>query len=223
MILEKPTRLYETLIDEIEKRYRAWGYTVMRKPQEDVLPQKFYGYRPDVIATKRGAQSLAFEVWEDSERHSIYSLTDISRMVASVPNWRLVLVAGDAIGDTLGAQLLDEKEIQRRLSALRKPGQDLSIESRYVLLWILYESVLRNRAVLHSVPVESLNTRALLDHMYSLGELWFDHYEMVLPLFETYELLVHGFRSEQATQQYPVLEEIVEATLHEDEPERVLA
>lgn len=78
--------LERVALDEVESRRRKRGYTLVREPTPDQLPEFLRGSRPDAIAV--GAQpSLVIEILPGRGRTSQAKVRQLSHLVEGRDDW----------------------------------------------------------------------------------------------------------------------------------------
>ena len=78
-------------------------------------------------------------------------------------------------------------------------------EGAYLSLWSLLEALLRRRAEDVKLPLERMATGALIDHLYSEGELSIPQYDLVRELKLARDALAHGLTAPQVGEALPKL------------------
>ena len=123
----------------------------------------------------------------------------MANLVAQHAGWRFLLVTEDEplarLAEGGEPVPLTWQQIDLRLKRaahFRTSGED---EARFLALWPALEAALRNHAEDALIPLERVETASLLNHLYSLGELSMEQYDVALELLRTRTLLVHGFQA----------------------------
>lgn len=189
---------------KVADRYRRMGYHVVERPQREDLPFDLGDFQPALLATKPGDgrnadERYIIEVKGAGPGLSVERYLAVADLVAQHAGWRFLLITEE---EPL-ARLVEDgepvpltwQEIDRRLERAaqhRSRGED---EARFLTLWPAFEAALRNHAEEALIPLERVETSSLLNHLYSLGELSMEHYDVALDLLRTHTLLVHGFQA----------------------------
>lgn len=161
-------------LDSLTATYEQQGFTVLRKPSSDQLPFDLGGYRPGLIAT-RGETGLIIEVKTTTSHISVDRFQALAQEIARHPGWRFLLVTLEDV-DSLGVpttapELPTWSQLAMKLRQAESLIAEGALEPALLYLWSIFESALRRRAIVQSIPVERLPPAALLNHMYSQGEV----------------------------------------------------
>lgn len=204
-------------LTELARSYEAQGFTVKVQPAPEDLPFDLGGYRADLLAEKDG-QHLLIEVKRVGTPLSVDRLQSLAETVRQQPGWQLLLVpATEGPGQSLRtpsplASWPATTERARRASALLASGET---EAAFLLLWVTLEALLRRHAEQIALPVDRQPTSALLNYLYSQGELTFEQFQLALKAQQVRNQLVHGFEATEVPAVTQSLHELVAELLSE--------
>ena len=207
-----------TKVQELARSYQAQGFVVKAAPTADDIPFDLGGYRPDLLAEKEG-QHLIVEVKKAGVPLSVGRLQALAETIRQHAGWRLILVAADhpttgELPDSAAELiswpvLLDRADRAKHLLSLGE------LDAAFLMLWSTLEPLLRRHAEQIGLPIERLPTAALLNYLYSQGELSFEQFEQALAALRVRNRLVHGFEATEAAQGARPLHTLVTDLLHE--------
>ena len=198
-------------LTELARSYEAQGFTVKVLPTPTDIPFDLGGYRADLLAEKEG-QHLLIEVKRAGTPLSVDRLQSLAETVRQQPGWQLLLVpAHEGPGQSLRtasplASWPATTERARRASALLASGET---EAAFLLLWVTLEALLRRHAEQIALPVDRQPTSALLNYLYSQGELTFEQFQLALQAQQVRNQLVHGFETTERLTVTQSLHELV--------------
>ena len=198
-------------LTELARSYEAQGFTVKVLPTPTDIPFDLGGYRADLLAEKEG-QHLLIEVKRAGTPLSVDRLQSLAETVRQQPGWQLLLVpAPEGPGQSLRtasplASWPATTERARRASALLASGET---EAAFLLLWVTLEALLRRHAEQIALPVDRQPTSALLNYLYSQGELTFEQFQLALQAQQVRNQLVHGFETTEVPTVTQSLHELV--------------
>lgn len=196
--MSENTRYDRAVQRKVADRYRRMGYDVVVHPQRDDLPFDLGEYLPALLAAK-GDERYVIEVKGAGPGLSVERYLAVAELVAHHSGWRFLLVTEEEplarLAEDGEPVPLTWRQIDLRLQRaahFRTSGED---EARFLALWPALEAALRHRAEDALIPLERVETASLLNHLYSLGELSMEQYDMALELLPMRTLLVHGFQA----------------------------
>ena len=83
------------------------------------------------------------------------------------------------------------------------------------MLWVTLEALLRRHAEQIALPVDRQPTSALLNYLYSQGELTFEQFQLALMAQQVRDQLVHGFEAAEVPTVTQSLQALVSELLAE--------
>lgn len=205
-------------VQELARRYAEQGFAVKIEPATGDIPFDLGGYRPDLLAEKEG-QHLIVEVKRAGVPLSLDRLQALAETIRPHAGWRLLLVPTDEespehplsnAGELVSWQAVTERA--QRADHLLQLGET---DAAFLMLWSALEALLRRHAEQVGLPIERLPTKALLNYLYSQGELAYEQFEQALAALQVRNRLVHGFEAAEATQGARPLHTLVNELLHE--------
>jgi hypothetical protein len=211
MAKEQPERDLERRIAE---RYEGEGYKVDVQPQPESLPFDLGAYEPDMVVKLPNGEHLVIEVKTTHTNLDVDHMRAVAETVTRHPGWRFLLVT-DAERMPLpevgsGAEPLTPAQIKQRLTRVDLLMGLGETEGAYLSIWSLLEALLRRRAEDVKLPLERMATGALIDYLYSEGELSIPQYDLVRELMPVRDALAHGFAAPQAGEALPKLRDVVD-------------
>ncbi|MBO2009742.1 hypothetical protein [Hymenobacter negativus] len=207
-----------TKVLELARSYEAQGFVVKTAPAAEDIPFDLGPYRPDLLAEKEG-QHFIIEVKKAGVPLSVDRLQALAETIRQHAGWRLLLVPTDEEGPVLPTGNTNElvswqavAERAKRADHLLQLGES---DAAFLMLWSAFEAMLRRHAEQVGLPIERLSTAALLDYLYSQGELAYEQFEQARAALQVRNRLVHGFEAAEATQEARPLHTLVEHLLQE--------
>ena len=204
-------------LTELARNYEAKGFTVKVLPAAGDIPFDLGGYQADLLAEKDD-QHLLIEVKRAGTPLSVDRLQSLAETIRQQPGWQLLLVpATEGPGQSLrtASQLASwpaTTERARRASALLASGET---EAAFLMLWVTLEALLRRHAEQIALPVDRQPTSALLNYLYSQGELTFEQFQLALMAQQVRDQLVHGFEAAEVPAVTQSLQTLVSKLLAE--------
>ena len=205
-------------VQELVRSYKAQGFAVKTEPAAEDIPFDLGGYQPDLLAEKEG-QHLIVEVKKAGVPLSVDRLQSLAEIIRQHAGWRLLLVPTDEegpsqplsnVGELVSWQAVAERA--KRADHLLQLGET---DAAFLILWSAFEAMLRRHAEQVSLPIERLSTSALLNYLYSQGELSYEQFQQALAALQVRNRLAHGFEASEATQEARPLHTLVANLLHE--------
>ncbi|MFN6486012.1 MULTISPECIES: hypothetical protein [unclassified Nostoc] len=188
--------IYEEKLKSLAQKYESQGFQVLTGLKTDELPFDLGNYQPDLIAIKDGS-GLVIEVKNSLSRLSVDRLQVLAKEVSKHPGWRFLLVTLEDIEAKslpgTSEELPSWQELKEQFDQAHKLTENEEIQSAFLLLWSIFEGVLRKRAIDVSIPIERFPVIGLIKHMYSLGELSISQFDLVQACFEVNNRLAHGY------------------------------
>jgi hypothetical protein len=212
-------------ISELAAEYAQRGFHVLADPGPDAVPFDLGGYRPSLLASK-GDEHHIVEVKTPGTHFTVDRLQELSEEVSRHPNWRFFLVTADDLAPgefPASAVLLSWEQLEERF---QKAGRLLELggsEAALLALWAVLEGMLRLQAERASLPIERLPSSALINHLYSHGELSMDQFDEALLLLDLRNRVTHGFATPDVDKAANRLQSLIVGLLAEWEPRSAAA
>lgn len=205
-------------VAELARSYEAQGFAVKTEPMVGDIPFDLAGYRPDLLAEKEG-QHLIVEVKKAGVPLSVDRLQALAGTIRQHAGWRFVLVPADEEGPsqpfTNAGEVVSWPAVTERA---KRAGHLLELgetEAAFLMLWSALEAMLRRHAEQIALPIERLPTSALLNYLYSQGELSHEQFQQALAALKVRNRLAHGFEAREASREARPLYTLVETLLQE--------
>lgn len=205
-------------VAELTRHYEAQGFAVKTEPAATDIPFDLGGYRPDLLVEKEG-EHLIVEVKKAGVPLSVNRLQTLASTIRQHAGWRFLLVPADE--EFLGQPFSNAGELvswQAVAERVKRTGHLLEMgetDAAFLMLWSTLEAMLRRHAEQIALPIERLPASALLNYLYSEGELSHEQFQQALAALKVRNRLVHGFEAAEATQEARPLYALVEALLLE--------
>lgn len=213
-----PKNKEATKVLELARSYEAQGFVVKTDPTAGDIPFDLGPYRPDLLAEKEG-QHLIIEVKKAGVPLSVDRLQALAETIRQHAGWRLLLVPTDEEGPgqpfSNAAELVSWQAVADRAKRADHLLQLGEPDAAFLMLWSAFEAMLRRHAEQVGLPIERLSTAALLDYLYSQGELAYEQFEQARAALQVRNRLVHGFEATEATQEARPLHTLVANLLQE--------
>lgn len=210
-------RAHGSLEQEVAEKYRQQGFEVIVEPEKKDLPFDLGNYRPDVIAVKTNSASYVIEIKDSIDNTPIDRYRDIAENVSEHPGWSFVLVTGQDIpafsGQEAEAEVLTWSQMFERFAQAKRLLELGEPEPAFLLLWVIFEAVLRRHAMQVSIPIDRLPTTSLIKQLYSQGELSIEQFDAATALQDLRNQTVHGFQTTDLKQPAVQLEKLVNELL----------
>ena len=205
-------------VQELARSYEAQGFAVKTEPVAGDIPFDLGGYRPDLLAEKEG-QHLIVEVKKTGVPLSVDRLQALAETIRQHAGWRLLLVPTDEENPSQplsnATELVSWQAVAERARRADNLLQSGETDAAFLMLWSAFEAMLRRHAQQVSLPIERLSTTALLNYLYSQGELSYEQFQQALTGLQVRNRLVHGFEAAETTQEARPLHTLVANLLHE--------
>ena len=166
-----PTERERRKINELAREYLGKGYDVIVRPTSADLPGFLQGYQPDLIASSDTENAVVEVKTSETIRGSSY-LIELAELASSQENWRLELVMTNpraTFRTDIEAELLSKQEVLDRLLTAGKLESEGLYDSSILVMWSAIEAILRRTAIAQGVSLGSIDSRALVKRLYSLG------------------------------------------------------
>jgi REase_AHJR-like len=191
-------RFHSDLEARVAEKYQRQGFSVIANPGFSLLPFDLGGYKPDLIAQKEPDQNFIIEVKSSSRQLSVDRFRSIAEIVRAHPGWQFLLVTADdelPIGSELDLIQYDEALLRAdHAEALIAGG---AAEAAFLFLWSTLEGMMRRRSMDSNIPIERLTPLAMINHLYSQGELSREQFHAAKELVSIRNRAVHGYRDPQ--------------------------
>lgn len=191
-------RFHSDLEARVAEKYQQQGFSVIANPAFSLLPFDLGGYRPDLIAQKEPDQNYIIEVKSSSRQISVDRFRSIAEIVHAHPGWKFLLVTVDdelPIGSEL--DLFQYTEAQQRAGQAETLIAGGASEAAFLFLWSTLEGMMRRRSMDSGIPIERLTPLAMINHLYSQGELSREQFHAAKELVSIRNRAVHGYRDPQ--------------------------
>ncbi|MES2322688.1 MAG: hypothetical protein V4633_10540 [Pseudomonadota bacterium] len=166
--------LHDRKLESLASAYRNEGYVVLKSPTAGAIPFDLDGYSPDLVAMKDDA-GLIIEVKASASGISVDRLQWLAQEISTHAGWRFLLLTLEDV-DTLNIPLTPDgfptwSQLLTKLKQVERLIGDDALEPAVLYLWSVFEGAMRKRAIEQLIPVDRLASLALLNHMYSQGEI----------------------------------------------------
>ncbi|WP_233720816.1 hypothetical protein [Jiella avicenniae] len=173
-----------SVLDAMEPRWKARGYTLIREPAESQVPAFFGGFRPDAIAVGRDP-SLLIEVQRPGSEVTDYKLAKLQELLKGRNDWRLEVLYAASESPVVEAVATEWIE-STLLSATQLSAQNP--RAAFLLAWAAFQATLKRRFPTEARGPISASLLALLD----AGEIGQDAHRQLLDLSRKRNALAHG-------------------------------
>lgn len=186
-------------IKQVAKDYEKNGYTVFVEPRGKDIPAFIKGYQPDIIA-KSETDNVVIEVKTRADLSTIESLKDIADIVNRKENWRFELIVTttkqESQSETNRQNIdLDFYEIKENLKQAKKIAEQNSLSAAFILCWAALESISRQLLLEDKKNLSNKTPLTLIKTLFSFGYLNRADFESLERLFQTRNLIVHGYKT----------------------------
>lgn len=188
-------------LTSVAQELRKAGYSVMVHPDEDSLPEFLRGLQPDLVAIGNGEKVVVEVKSRRSLRDPASKLKELAEAVSRQPDWRLDLVVTNPRSHSLGLPMGDEPdpaEIQSRIGVAREMLDDGQGELAALIAWSAAEAVLRKVAQSHDVMLDRLQPESILKHLYVVGLLGDDEFDVLQQALSERNYIAHGYRANES-------------------------
>lgn len=152
-------------LDDVEPRLKRRGYTLIREPSRDQLPDFLSGFKPDAIALGP-SPSLIIEVKQRRSKGSDHQIRKIQELLRGHDDWRLDVVYVTSFGVPL--EQVDRVSIDKTVEDVRRLA--LSDNRAALLLgWAVLEAVARS--IEPSLADRSMSTSSIAELLVSMGHI----------------------------------------------------
>jgi hypothetical protein len=185
---------YDEKISSLADTYIKEGFEVIAKPDQTQLPFYLGGYVPNLVAT-RGDTGLIFHVGYKSSGVSAEQIQSAAEEITKHPGWRFMSVS---LGDvdqsipTTAEELPTWHELKEKVELARNILAQGAEKACLFYLWVIFEGALRRRALPQIIPLAQLQTDALVDHMYSKGEISIKDFDLIQKFMAKSNRIAHG-------------------------------
>ena len=189
-------------VQELARSYEAQGFAVKTEPAAGDIPFDLGGYRPDLLVEKEDLHMIV-EFKKAGVPFSVDRLQMLAETIRQHAGWRLLVVPIDeeGFGQPLGntSELVSWQAVAERAKRADHLLQLGETDAAFLMLWSALEAMLRRHAEQVDLPIERLPTTAVLNYLYSQGELSYEQFEQALAALQVRNRLVHGFEAAEAT------------------------
>jgi len=202
----KETKLHKQesrQILRLAQEYRKKGYEVTISPTRIQLPDFLSSHTPDLLAVGND-EKVVIEV----KHHDVLAKSrDLAKLAAAVnrqPGWRFELVVTNPKPDKTvqRTQLLEGKDIRKRVQTIGKLIKAKDLESAMVLIWASLEGTLRLIAHLEGLKIDEMRTEQLLKKSLSLGLIGKNSYDTFRQGIYIRNAVVHGLKPERLSREF---------------------
>ncbi len=194
------------------------GYTVIIEPSSKQVPIDLGSYLPDLIATKNDG-GLVVEIKTSLKRLPTRRFTQIAQQVATNKGWKFALVTLDDdvnnIISVTNSSLPEQEELKSKINDINTLITMGMLPIALISLWVQLESWLRIKYDSSTENLNLLQTKRLINHLYSDGELSMAQVDLLNDLMQKRNEVVHGFKAEitehEVYQGIQLLNEIIES------------
>lgn len=174
------------VLEEMEPRWAAQGYTVVREPTSDLLPDFLGNFRPDAVATGR-SPGIIIEIVDPRNRAAKTRITQLARLFAGREDWKLEVLYTPSEATELSPASRAGIE-----SALTQAEQLAEVEPRAALMlaWAGLEAL--GRTLHPSLTDRGMSTGTLIDLLISNGNLDHDVQQELRRLGQLRNRIAHG-------------------------------
>ncbi|MBO0903967.1 hypothetical protein [Jiella sonneratiae] len=172
------------VLDAMEPRWKARGYTLIREPTEAEVPNFFGGFRPDAIAVGR-APSLLIEVKRPGGEIGDYKLAKLQELLKGRNDWRLEILyaASEApLVEPVATEWIGSTLVSATQLSPHNP------QAAFLLAWAALQAALTRRFPIEAKGPISAPLLALLDG----GDIDQDEHQLLLGLSRKRNALAHG-------------------------------
>lgn len=207
--MESRNNIIRKKIREIAKDYQSKGYKVFVEPSRDNIPDFLGDFKPDIIARSANDNIIA-EVKISSKLHKndFNYLETIARIVEQQNDWRfdLIFTNPKEIDENEGKLFINDTENSKRIELAKKTLDD-DISLAFIMLWIVLESVLRQKG---NIEISNKTVNVLIKNLYSVDEISYLEYKKLDDLFKLRNNIVHGFYSAIDRSDFDALLQIIQ-------------
>lgn len=173
-------------LDEMEPRWVSQGYKLIRNPSDDQIPGFLGSFTPDAIAIGK-QPGLIIEVVNPKARHARTKVSEVRRLIANNPDWRLEVVYSPTDATEIGE--VPKSEIQQTLD---EAALLIEAEPRAALLlaWAGLEAV--GRMLNPKLANYSMSSGTLINLLVSQGNLNIDDQQELRDLASIRNKIAHG-------------------------------
>lgn len=207
-----------SLESRVAEKYRKAGYEVVLVSDQTDLPFDLGPYRPDLLVKKPDGKGYIVEVKGAAARTPIGRYREVAEIVGGHPGWRFLLVTNDEDELENGKQLLSWSDIKQRYQRSQHLLAMGEVEATFLSLWSVLEAILRKRAEETLIPIERFPPLSLIRQLYSQGELSMAQFDMLNPLYQLRNQLVHGYQVSNLDEATAELQQLVDELLYDWSP-----
>ena len=188
----------QSKIRQVAKDYEKNGYSVVVEPRGSEIPSFIKGYQPDIIATSEN-DNVIIEVKTRADLATVERLKDIADTINRKEKWRFELVVTskqEGKTETNRTNIdLDLSEIKNNLKQVKSLVKQDLFTAAFVLCWAALESISRQLLLEDKRNLSNKTPLTLIKTLFSFGYLNRTDLESLEKLFQTRNLIVHGYRA----------------------------
>lgn len=187
--MTSPHQILESeALDEVERRLVAQGYTVIRDPDQAVLPDFLEHFQADAIATGK-SPNLLIEVIarRGSGGAAVAKIDQLNSLLKGHADWRLEVVY--LTPSSPDPSVVPAAVIRLRLAEIRQLA-DVDERAALIVAWSLLEAVAR--ALRPDRAGRALTPASTIELLTSLGYIVQSEADMLRQAGRARNLIVHG-------------------------------
>ena len=117
----------------------------------------------------------------EDQTFSVDRLHEVAKIIASHTGWQFWLATAQDLSDSSLPQTPTDlpgwDDLNRQLKTVTDLLEKNLLEPSLLYLWSIIEAILRKRAIFLKLPLSRLETRPLMNHLYSQGEIALEEFE----------------------------------------------
>ncbi|MCO4321722.1 hypothetical protein [Aliidiomarina quisquiliarum] len=181
---------------EIALEFENKGYTVFIAPSLDKIPIDTKGYQPSLLAVKDNG-GVVVEIRPSLKRLPIQKFQEISQQISANEGWKFALVTLDdsvnKVVSIVDADLPDQQLLKEKIKDIDTLVSMNMLPNALISLSTQLESWLRIKSRLVNLPLDLCQTKRMINHLYSDGELSMEQTDKLNELIELRNKVMHGF------------------------------
>ena len=188
-------KLEYTRIQRVAREYAHRGYRVTLRPGPTDLPEFLAAFQPDLIA-QSDDETVVVEVKTRRGLSQARDLGDLARALEGRPGWRFEFIVTNPKGSSTvpdEADLAEPWLLDRRLVDAQRMAEARTLDAAMLLAWSAAEGTLRHISEREGVYVGRRGPSYLIKHLYSLGLLSREVYDVLDEGLRLRNSLIHGF------------------------------
>lgn len=183
----------ESPLQDIAKKYKERGYTVIIDPPSKQLPKFLTKFNPDMIA-QRQDESVVIQVKSAGKKRGTNYWRELSSVLQNHPGWRLEVVVGGQSKRT-PSQNLKKEQIKERLQEGQELAQQKLFAASLLITWSAVEAAMRLASKNQDIDLPNLLPATVISRLYSDGLLSRDEYDFLVNCMSLCNSVAHGFQN----------------------------